>query len=72
VQVLNTKGEHLNTEQLFWDMNSKKLYSHKYSKVSFPDGTYQIGQRGVETSEDFTTSYTFFGYNGTMLFDDAK
>ena len=31
---MNEKGEILNTEQLFWDMRTKKLFSDKFVKIT--------------------------------------
>ncbi len=34
VKAMNEKGEILNTEQLFWDMRTKKLFSDKFVKIT--------------------------------------
>lgn len=53
VVVINTKGERLNTEQLFWDEVKEKIYSSSYSLITTPDGE-NIGEKGFEARQDFT------------------
>jgi LPS export ABC transporter protein LptC len=53
VVVINTKGEKLNTEQLFWDEVKEKIYSTSYSRITTPDGE-NIGEKGFEAKQDFT------------------
>lgn len=64
VVAINTKGEKLNTEQLFWDEQKKIIYSHKYTRITNQDGTF-TGQGGFEANEDFT-KWTLIGTKGTV------
>ncbi len=68
VVVINTKGEKLNTEQLFWDENTAKIYSNTYSKITTPDGE-NIGERGFEARQDFT-EWRLNGSRGKVKFRD--
>jgi len=52
VRVLNKKGELLNTEQLWWDEDKKKIYTDKYVKFKKSDGTYEGD--GLDADETFT------------------
>jgi len=54
VVVVNTKGEKLNTEQLFWDENKQSIYSKKYCRVTTPDSLQHIGDCGMEAKQDFS------------------
>lgn len=53
VRVVNKNGEKLNTEQLFWDENKKKIYTEKYVKYQKADGVYEGD--GMDADENFTT-----------------
>jgi LPS export ABC transporter protein LptC len=46
-------GEKLNTEELFWDENSKRIYSNSFSRIQRKDMIY-YGQKGFETNEHFS------------------
>jgi len=46
-------GEKLNTEELFWDENSKRIYSNSFSRIERKDMIY-YGQKGFETNEKFS------------------
>lgn len=68
VVVVNTKGEKLNTEQLFWDENTEKIYSNTYSKITTLDGE-NIGERGFEARQDFS-EWRLNGNRGKLKFRD--
>lgn len=68
VVVINTKGEKLNTEQLFWDENTEKIYSNSFSKITTPNGE-NIGERGFEARQDFS-EWKFIGSRGNFKFRD--
>lgn len=68
VVVVNTKGERLNTEQLFWDEAKEKIYSNTYSKITSLEGE-NIGERGFEARQDFT-EWRLNGYRGKSKFRD--
>lgn len=34
VEVVNIKGDHLNTEELIWNQNTKQIYSNKFVKIT--------------------------------------
>jgi len=68
VVVINTQGEKLNTEQLFWDEVKGKIYSTTYSKITTVDGE-NIGERGFEAKQDFT-EWKLTGARGKVKFRD--
>lgn len=65
VIALNVQtGEKLNTEQLFWDQNNQKIYSHKFTKITNGNGVF-YGEQGFESNESFT-SWRLIGTKGTV------
>lgn len=71
VIVKNTKGERLNTEQLFWDRKKKIIYTRKYCVITTADGLQQIGEQGMEASETFENR-KLFGASGTFDIKNAE
>jgi LPS export ABC transporter protein LptC len=57
-------GEQLNTEQLFWDMGKKQIYSTVFTKITNADGVY-YGEKGFESNQDFT-KYKLIGSRGSV------
>jgi LPS export ABC transporter protein LptC len=53
VVVINSEGEILNTEQLFWDERNQIIYSNSFVKVTRPDEI--ITGVGFEADQTFTT-----------------
>ena len=65
VVALNlNSGEQLNTEQLFWDMGKKQIYSSVFTKITNADGVY-FGEKGFESNQDFT-KYKLIGSSGSV------
>jgi LPS export ABC transporter protein LptC len=52
VTVLNKKGERLNTEELVWNQNIRKIFTEKFVRIITP--TQIIYGNGLEANEDFT------------------
>jgi precorrin-4 methylase len=52
VEVINAKGEKLNTEEIIWDEQKKIIYSNAFVKISTGDEI--IWGIGMEANEDFT------------------
>ena len=59
-----SKQEKLNTEELFWDENKKKIYSNSFSRIENPEGTF-YGQQGFEANQNFT-NWKLKGSRGTL------
>jgi LPS export ABC transporter protein LptC len=49
----NNKGDQLNTEELYWNQNTHKIYSEKFSRIQSKDGV-TIGENGFEANQNFT------------------
>ena len=70
VEVVNVKGEKLNTEHLYWDENKKLIYTDEFVKITTKNEV-MYGD-GLESNEDFT-KYKIKNIKGTMsIKDDAK
>lgn len=63
VEVINAKGEKLNTEELIWDESKKMIYSNSYVKISTEDEII-LGE-GMEANETFT-DYTIKKITGVI------
>ena len=67
VEAINAKGEILNTEQLFWDMGKKIIYTDKHVKITTK--TNISNGIGFESKEDMS-NYTIKKYTGTFEIED--
>ena len=63
VVVVNSKGEQLNSEQLFWDEKKALIYSDVFVKITTKDEI--IMGEGLESNQDFS-KYTFKKIKGTI------
>jgi LPS export ABC transporter protein LptC len=52
VEVVNKKGEKLETERLIWDEGKKRIYTDAPIKITTP--TQVITGKGLDSNEDFT------------------
>lgn len=52
VIATNAEGQKFETEQLFWNQQTKRVYSNVDSKISNPNGDVIIGE-GFESDEEF-------------------
>ena len=52
VEVINAKGEKLNTEHLIWNQEKKTIYTNEFVKITTPDEV--IMGEGLEADESFT------------------
>jgi LPS export ABC transporter protein LptC len=57
-------NEQLNTEQLFWNLDKKQIYSEVFTKITNTDGVF-FGEKGFEANQDFT-KYKLKGSSGTV------
>jgi LPS export ABC transporter protein LptC len=63
VEVVNLKGEKLETERLVWDENSKRIYTDAFVKIS--TGKEVIMGKGLESNQDFS-KYEIKEITGTI------
>lgn len=65
VVALNLKtNEQLETEQLFWDLDKKLVYSIVFTKITNKDGVY-YGENGFEATQDMK-KYKLKGSSGAV------
>lgn len=67
VVVVNTKGEQLNTEKLFWDSSKEIIYSDVFVKITTP--TEIITGVGFEADQNFS-SYEISQVSGIINIED--
>jgi LPS export ABC transporter protein LptC len=67
VVATNAKGEVLNTEQLFWDQNAKRIYSNDMVKIT--DGEDVLFGEGMESDEAFD-SWEILKPSGNMYVNE--
>lgn len=64
VEVLNDKGEMLQTEHLFWDQEKGEIYSNVFTKIKTEDGTF-YGNEGF-ISDESMSNWRLKGSKGTV------
>lgn len=69
VEVVNNKGEKLETERLVWDENTKRIYTDAYVKITTADEV--IRGKGLESNQDFT-QYSLKNITGTIRLKDDE
>jgi LPS export ABC transporter protein LptC len=52
VEVINEKGDMLNTEHLIWDAQRKRIYTNEFVKITTKDEV--IWGNGLDADEDFS------------------
>lgn len=67
VIIRNLKGEKFNTELLFWDQNTEKVYSDRFIRIEQPDRI--ITGRGFESNQDMT-KYSIHKPEGIFYMED--
>lgn len=67
VEAINQKGDVLNSEQLFWDQDKKKIYSDLFTKVTTKSEI--LTGIGFESNERLT-SYTFRHPQGVFSIEE--
>ena len=69
VRVVNSKGDRLNTEQLFWDEARHKIYTNKF--VTIKTAKEVLYGNGLVSNEDFT-QYKITNLTGTIQVDNPQ
>jgi LPS export ABC transporter protein LptC len=63
VQVMNIKGERLNTEELIWDQNTGRIKTDKFVRINTKDQI--IMGEGMESNQSFT-DWEILNVRGTI------
>ncbi len=69
VEAINTSGEVINTELLYWDMKKKKVYSDEFIKIT--TDTEIITGYGFESDEKMV-NYKIKNINGILNIDNSS
>jgi LPS export ABC transporter protein LptC len=64
------KNEQLNTEELFWEQATRKIYSTKFSKITNADGVF-YGDGGFQSKDDLT-NWKMIGVKGKVNLKDDE
>lgn len=67
VDIQNRKGERFNTELLYWNQASQKVYTDKFIRIQQPDRI--IHSYGFDSNEQLTV-YTFRNVDGIFYVDE--
>ncbi len=67
VEVINEKGEKLNTEHLIWEEATERIYTKAFVKIT--KGNEVIYGDGLESNQDFT-KYKITNIKGTITLKD--
>lgn len=67
VAIKNLEGEKFNTELLYWDEKTQKVYSDKFIRIEQPDRV--ITGEGFESNQQMTV-YTIFKPGGIFYIED--
>ena len=69
VRVITTKGDTLLCDDLWWDQNTQKFYTHK--KALYWSATQrQVGENGLEATQDLKT-VSFLNMSGKLVTQDG-
>ena len=69
VAIKNLKGERFNTELLFWDEKTQKVYSDKFIRIEQLDKI--VTGEGFESNQSMT-EYTIFKPGGVFYFEETE
>lgn len=69
VVVVNKMGEQLNTEELYWDEATEKIYSSEFVKIT--TGKEVIMGEGFEADQNFT-NYTISKVTGQITLEEDE
>ncbi|MBI9055546.1 MAG: LPS export ABC transporter periplasmic protein LptC [Bacteroidales bacterium] len=69
VESVNSDGDTLNTEFLIWNMETERVYSDQYVRITNKDGI--IHGKGFEANQDFS-DWKILGSSGTISVENEK
>ena len=69
VVLVNSEGDSLKTEELFWLQDSNKIYTNKFVEIYTDDGT--IFSQGLETDSHFKR-YRLKQVTGDILVEEPE
>ena len=72
VVIINSEGDKLETEQMFWDPKKEIVYSEKYTKYTTNTGTVATGKDGMRAKQDFSQWRLIGGDGATIVLKDEQ
>jgi LPS export ABC transporter protein LptC len=69
VDIHNRQGDKFNTEELFWNQSTEKVYSDKFIRIEQPDRI--ITGHGFDSNQQMTV-YTIRNMEGIFYVDDEQ
>lgn len=61
-------GEKIETDQIYWDQEAKRIYSDKFTKITRDDGIH-VGEYGFDAEEDLSP-LQLKGYSGKVTIQE--
>ena len=58
VEIVNSQGDTIRTEEIFWNRKEKKIYTNTLTEVHRSEGTELIAKNGFENSENLILKNT--------------
>jgi LPS export ABC transporter protein LptC len=71
VVITAADGRVMESEQFFWDQSKGEVYSNIFTRVTMPNGTVQMGEKGMWARQDFTKWRLIKG-KGAIVLDEEK
>ena len=71
VEMINSDGDTLRTQHIYWDNKNRKIYTRDTVTIKRKDGTINIANHGMTAVEDFK-EFTFLDNHGLIVFDEKS
>lgn len=69
VQMINSDGDTLRTNHIFWDNLNRRIYTRDTVTIKRLNGTINIANHGMTAAEDFK-EFTFLDNSGIITFEE--
>jgi hypothetical protein len=71
VVIISSDGRKIENEQMFWDQEKGEVYSNISTKITFPNGSIQVGKKGIWALQDFS-DYRLREASGPIKFNTKQ
>lgn len=71
VVIVTDKGDSIKSEQIFWNKNTKLIYSTKQVELIGNDGSRVTAKNGIQATDDLE-EYTLFNNEGYILMKEEQ
>lgn len=69
VEMINTDGDTLRTNHIFWDNMRRRIFTTDTVKILRSDGSINISNHGMDASEDFR-EFEFYQNHGVIILSE--